>query len=270
MLNVSIVTYHTDTDELADCLRSLDSPLVDHIYVVDNAADAAMEKFCMRHAKVSYISSRNGGYGAGHNQALVKSLDSTVPFHLVLNSDVSFNPSVLAAAIKFMEDNVDVALIHPRLRYPDGREQLTARLLPTPLDVFSRRFLPAFMFRARDRRYTLAWTDRSAAMDVPYVQGSFMLMRCAALRRVGLFDTRFFMYPEDIDLTRRLHRHYRTLYWPDIEAVHKHRASSYANLRMLWIHSRNMIRYFNKWGWFFDRERRRMNRRLVGSLKSEV
>ena len=42
MLNVSIVTYHTDTDELADCLRSLDSPLVDHIYVVDNAAHAAM------------------------------------------------------------------------------------------------------------------------------------------------------------------------------------------------------------------------------------
>lgn len=97
-----------------------------------------------------------------------------------------------------------------------------------------------------------------------------MLMRCAALRRVGLFDTRFFMYPEDIDLTRRLHRHYRTLYWPDIEAVHKHRASSYASFRMLWIHAHNMIRYFNKWGWFFDRERRRMNRRLVGSLKSEV
>ena len=86
MLNVSIVTYHTDTDELADCLRSLDSPLVDHIYVVDNAADAAMEKFCMRHAKVSYISSRNGGYGAGHNQALVKAWTLQFPSILCLTA----------------------------------------------------------------------------------------------------------------------------------------------------------------------------------------
>ena len=35
---------------------------------------------------------------------------------------------------------------------------------------------------------------------------------------------------------------------------------------MLRIHVANMIRYFNKWGWFADRERRRFNRMLLEEL----
>ena len=50
-------------------------------------------------------------------------------------------------------------------------------------------------------------------MDVPYLSGCFMLFRVAALRRVGLFDERFFMYPEDIDLTRRIHAEFRTVFF---------------------------------------------------------
>lgn len=265
-MNVSIVTYHTDIDELSRCLRSLDSPCVDTIYIVDNAADGVMRDFCAGIPSVEYLSSSNDGYGAGHNQAMLRSLEAGVDYHLVLNSDVEFEPCILEKAVSLMDSHDDIALVHPRLEYPDGRQQYTARLLPTPLDVFARRFLPGFLCRGRDRRYTLQFADRSEALNVPYVQGSFMLIRCQALRETGLFDTRFFMYPEDIDLTRRLHRRYKTLYWPGISAVHKHKAASYRNFRMLWIHIVNMVRYFNKWGWFADCERRRMNRTLLKYL----
>lgn len=265
-MNVSIVTYHTDFDELAACLRSLDSACVDNIYIVDNAADAAMRDFCAAFPSVVYIPSANHGYGAGHNQALRRSLAEGAVYHLVLNSDVEFSPAILEQALDFMNSRHDVALLHPKLEYPDGRRQYTARMLPTPFDVFARRFLPSFLFRKRDWRYTLGFVDSRESFNVPYVQGSFMLLRCSALAETGLFDTRFFMYPEDIDLTRRLHRNFKTLYWPRITAVHKHRASSYSNLRMLRIHIVNMIRYFNKWGWFVDPERRRMNRTMLKNL----
>ncbi len=62
-----------------------------------------------------------------------------------------------------------------------------------------------------------------------------MFLRKDALRAAGLFDERFFMYPEDIDLTRRIHRHYRTLYWPDHHYTPPSGAS-YHSPRMLWIH----------------------------------
>lgn len=225
-----------------------------------------MRDFCAAIPSVVYLSSPNDGYGAGHNRAMRCSLDTGTDYHLVVNSDVEFEPRILEKAVRYMEMNDDVALVHPRMEYPDGRQQYTARLLPTPIDVFARRFLPAFLFRKRDRRYTLRFVDREEAFNVPYVQGSFMLLRCSALQETGLFDTRYFMYPEDIDLTRRLHRKYKTLYWPEISAVHKHRAASYGDFRMLRIHIVNMIRYFNKWGWFADSERRRMNRRLLDYL----
>ena len=78
-----------------------------------------------------------------------------------------------------------------------------------------------------------------------------------------MFDERFFMYPEDIDITRRMHSKYRTMYWPNVSVVHAHRAASYKSTRMLKIHIVNMVKYFNKWGWFFDSERRKVNREIL-------
>ena len=93
-----------------------------------------------------------------------------------------------------------------------------------------------------------------------------MFMRTDALVSTGLFDERFFMYPEDIDLTRRLRSHFATLYTPEITVIHDHAAESSRFNRMLRIHIVNMIKYFNKWGWFFDSRRRAMNRQIRKEL----
>ena len=107
-------------------------------------------------------------------------------------------------------------------------------------------------------------------MDVPYLSGSFMFLRTEALRDVGLFDERFFMYPEDIDLTRRLHAKYRTVFYPDVQVIHNHAQASYKNSKMLLIHIVNTIKYCNKWGWIFDKERREMNRKILQKRHSEL
>jgi GT2 family glycosyltransferase len=93
-----------------------------------------------------------------------------------------------------------------------------------------------------------------------------MLLRTEALKDVGLFDERFFMYPEDIDLTRRMHRKYRTVFYPEVSIVHHHAQSSYVNYRMLLIHIWNLIKYFIKWGWFLDKERREVNKKIAQNL----
>lgn len=261
-VNVSIVTYHTDLAELRRCLASLRSDRVGEIFVVDNGSERRIEDFCREsEVKVTYIASENRGFGAGHNRALRRTLaDRTAGYHLVLNSDVRFEPDVLTELADYMDSHSDVGQIQPEVTYPDGSPQYTVRRLPTPLDVFGRRFLPASWMKKRNGRYLLKDTDRSRCLNVPYHQGSFMLLSRRALEDVGLFDERFFMYPEDIDLTRRIHSRYKTLYYPFRSVVHDHRAGSYRSLRLLRIHAVNMIRYFNKWGWFFDPERRRVNR----------
>lgn len=103
-------------------------------------------------------------------------------------------------------------------------------------------------------------------MNIPYHQGSFMFFRLDCFKKVGLFDERFFMYPEDIDITRRMHKYYRTMFIPDVTIVHAHRAASYKNKKMLKIHMTNMIKYFNKWGWIYDKERSDWNKQLLKEL----
>lgn len=262
MINVSIVTYNTDLGELTACLDSLRSDVISNIYIVDNSSQSRIRSFCIDRPRVIYYPQPNNGYGAGHNIAIRETLRSSIPYHLVLNSDLFFSPGILSEALKYMECHPECGLLHPRMIDASGSEQYTARRLPSPFDLILRRFLPRSWFSRHRELYLLKNQDLHSPLNVPYVQGSFMLLRSDALRKVGLFDERFFMYPEDIDLTRRLHRHFTTIRYPYITVTHIHKAASYHNLKMLRIHIVNMIRYFNKWGWFSDHERAVVNHKF--------
>lgn len=262
-LAVSIVTYRTPQAELTRCLDSLATDAVGRIEIIDNAGESRIRQIAGRYPKAVYSSLPNPGYGAAHNTAMRRSITGGFEYHLVVNPDVYFDPAVLPRLVEYLDAHPRVGQLQPRIEYPDHSLQYTVRLLPAPTDLIIRRFLPRFLFKKRNARYTLQHIDHTRTFNVPYHQGSFMLLRTEALRDAGLFDERFFMYPEDIDLTRRIHRRWLTLYYPHETIVHDHRAASYHNLRMLWVHIANICRYFNKWGWLRDSERQRFNAPLL-------
>lgn len=266
MITVSIVTYKTDIKELQRCIDSLRTEFVNRIYVVDNSQKEYLESFCMDIERVEYIPSDNIGYGAAHNIAIRKAIDLGSKYHLVLNSDVYFEPVVLNKLVAYMDEREDVAMVQPNIIYPSGEMQYTCRLLPTPANLVFRRFLPEKMVEGMNYRYMLKMFDHKTELNVPYHQGSFMFFRVNCFEKVGLFDERFFMYPEDIDITRRMHKHFRTMYWPGVTVVHAHRAASYKSKKMLKIHMWNMCKYFTKWGWVFDSERKDWNNQLLLEL----
>lgn len=265
MVTASIVAYKTDLQELDACLSLLGASCVSTVYVVDNASQEQLADLCRRHG-VTYIASDNVGYGAGHNKAIRLAIQTGARYHLVLNSDIAFKPEDIQRMVSYMDSHHDVGQLQPLIMLPDGKPQYSCRLLPTPADLFMRRFMPSWMGRGARDRYLLKHLSLDTEHDVAYQQGSFLLFRVEALREVGLFDERFFMYPEDIDISRRMARSRRVRYWPGATVVHNHRAASYHSWRMTWVHLLNMARYFNKWGWFIDRERREMNRKVNGGL----
>ena len=77
------------------------------------------------------------------------------------------------------------------------------------------------------------------------------------------------MYFEDTDLTRRMHRHYRTVYYPHTHIYHGYQKGSYKSLRLLGIHIVSAVKYFAKWG-VFDRERKRINAAVLEKLDSQT
>lgn len=267
LITSSIVTYKTDKEELAKCFQSLINSPISQIYVCDNSPTDELKTFCSSYEKVTYIfNNANLGYGAGHNVALRRALDNKVDYHLVINTDVYFDVGVIENIVSYMESNKDIGQLIPNVIYPDGRLQYVCRLLPTPLDLVFRRFLPPSFSRKINNRFLLKFDDHKKIINAPFHMGCFLFMRMSALEKIGLFDESIFMYTEDIDITRRMHKYYRTIYYPEVTIIHAHRAASYKNKKMLKIHIKSAIRYFNKWGWFFDRERRIWNKEVLRVL----
>jgi len=268
MLNVSLVLYQPDWTQVNNlCQELLQAKCVRKIYLVDNSAKGreGEKAIGLDDKKVKYIwnEGKNLGYGRAHNIAIRQSVRWHTLFHLVINADVWIKAEDLDLLYLFMEDNPQVGSLMPRVVYPNGDLQYLCKLLPTPWDVFGRRFLPEWLTRRRNARYELRSSGYDHPMNVPYLSGCFMLLRTEAVLKARLFDERFFMYPEDIDLSRTIHRNYLTLYYPAVTIVHNHAQASYHTWRMTWIHIRELCKYFNKWGWFFDSERHRFNRETL-------
>ena len=85
---------------------------------------------------------------------------------------------------------------------------------------------------------------------------------------VGIFDDKFFMYFEDWDLSRRMHLHYKTLYYPIVSVYHGYDSGANKNLKLFKIFIKSAIHYFNKWGWFFDSQRNKVNKAVLDQFNS--
>jgi len=266
MLNISIVLYRPQWEQevlplVTELLRVKSLRMIYLLDNSDNSGSPVLPGFSvLSDRRVRYMPMpANLGYGKAHNIALRESVQSRTEYHLVMNSDIRVQAADIDAMHDWMTAHPEVGHLMPRVLNPDGTQQYLAKRLPTPFDVFGRRFLPARLIARRNARYELRDLDLTQPVNAPYLSGCFMFLRTKAAVEAGLFDERYFMYPEDIDLTRSIHRHYLTLYQPTWTIVHAHARESYNNKHMLRIHIQNMCRYFNKYGWFFDQERSRFN-----------
>lgn len=266
MINASIVLYKHLPEDIQSVLQSLkDSPVVGEIFLIDNSPvrnDAFDDGRC-----VYIFNGKNPGFGAAHNVAIRKSIDAGVKYHLVINPDIHFQTEILSVMMNYADEHTDTGHIMPLVLNPDGSVQYLCKLIPTPADLFFRRFFPEIFTWKRMATFEMRYSGYNKIMEVPYLSGCFMFLRTEALIKAGLFDERFFMYPEDIDLTRRIHRHYKTIFFPEVSVIHEHTRSSYKNIRMFLIHLSNLVRYFNKWGWISDRERKNINRKILNQHK---
>ncbi len=270
--NASIVVFHNNHDQLRKAINSiLTSDVLMHLYLVDNSSYKEYEQYSAMDERIIYISNGvNYGYGKAHNIAIRHTISDNIPYHIVLNPDVYFKKGTIEKIYQFMEDNRDVGLVMPKILYPDGSLQYLCKLIPTPFDLFGRRFLRTGVLeriiKDNNNRFELKFTGYDRIMNVPFLSGCFMFLRTSALKEIGAFDERFFMYGEDIDLTRRIHEKYKTIYYPEVFINHDHARESYHSAKMLRIHIINIIRYFNKWGWIIDKKRKMYNERLLEEL----
>ena len=203
-----------------------------------------------------------------NNIAIRKAVAANADYHIVINPDVYWEGQVIEGLRAFMDTHKNCGLVMPKVLYPNGEIQYLCKLLPTPLDLFGRRFFPKGIQKRRDARFELHATGYDKVMEVPSLSGCFMFMRIETLSKVGGFDERYFMYAEDLDLCRRIGEVSKTIYYPKVSIFHAYGKGSYKNRKLLKYHICSVIRYFNKWGWLFDGKRREVNKKTLAGIGS--
>ena len=273
-LSASIVLYNTKVNDLK---RVIDSYFAyegeKQLFLVDNSPLDELKNVVAMYPndEIYYIfNNENMGYGKAHNIAIRKSIEQGLPYHIILNPDIIIEKDVLEKLANYMELHPEIGNIMPKIIYPDGELQYLCKLLPSPIDLIFRRFIPIKKWKdAINRKYELHSFGYDKIMNIPNLSGCFMFLRTEALKKVGLFDENIFMYLEDIDLNRRIHTKYKTIYYPDATVIHEHQKESYKSKKLLKAHIRSAIYYFNKYGWFFDKERTSINKNIINIVTNK-
>jgi len=265
----SIVTFKNNADVLKKAVSSFfNSELNTYLYVIDNSPTDVLRNV-LNHKNVEYIFNRNNlGFGAGHNIAIRK-MTGTTKYSLILNPDIYFEKGVLEKLFSFMEKNPGFGSVIPKVLFPDESLQYLCRLLPDPYDIVLRKINFKILNPLLNRKkfqYELKFADYNKIMDVPYLSGCFMFIRTEVFEKTGIFDERFFLYFEDIDLARRIHKLYRTVYYPEAVVYHNYERGSNKDMLLLKHLIFSGVKYFNKWGWFFDKEREYINNKAIRNI----
>jgi N-acetylglucosaminyl-diphospho-decaprenol L-rhamnosyltransferase len=229
LLSIIIVAYKS-RDEIAACLASLPQRLEGRgveIIVVDNSpGDGTGERVQRDFPGVTYIAAeKNLGFGRANNLGYGQ---STGEFVLFLNPDTVCNAAALEHCIVRLRDDERIGLISPKLVQADGTLDLACRRsIPTLWDGFCRASGLAALFprSALCAGYNLTHLPAGGTHDVGAINGAFMLAPRRVLRAVApaamVFDERFFMYGDDLDLCIRVTRGgWRIIYDGRVQITH--------------------------------------------------
>lgn len=269
MISAAIVLYNTKIEDLKGVIESYSPSASRRLFLIDNSENELTYAADMANEYIEYIhNTKNLGYGAANNIGIRRAIEIDSKYHIVLNPDLYFEPEIVDKLISYADENDDVVYMLPKVMYPDGELQYLCKLLPTPFDLIFRRFLPAIgPVKKVNDRYILKSSGYDKIINPPCLSGCFMFMRTQTLAENKLFfDERFFMYCEDFDLMRRLHRVGKTVYYPYVAIVHNHSKGSYKNRKMLFMHISSACKYFKKYGWLWDKERKVMNSTILKEI----
>ncbi len=272
LLSASVVTYQTPTDQLERCLSHFITACAAlpaargriALTLVDNSTDAAEQarvRACAERAqqpvpeqqvRISvHCNPTNLGYGGANNVAIAA---ATSRYHLVMNPDTYLDADALRCAIGYLDEHPDVAMVVPRGTTPEGSELYLAKGEPTLLVLLLRALGNARLqrlFRRQLARYELRdrYDDNTLPFNAALASGCCMLVRTAALQQISGFDSRYFLYFEDFDLSHRLRGLGKIVVHPGMKIVHEGGGTWRKGMRHRLLFLRSMLTFFSQYGW---------------------
>ncbi len=216
---ISIVTVNWNAgSQLKDCLGSViahDKSQVASIILVDNGSTDGSADVVESLPGVKVIrTGKNLGFGAACN---IGAAAANSPYILFLNPDTKLEADSLSVPLAFMEEpeNASVGICGIQLMDEQGQISRTCARFPTLSRLVSSALGLNKLPGLKGSGIHMQDWDHLSSSDVDHVMGAFYLIRREIFEHVGGFDERFFVYLEDVDLSKVVndagwHTHYLT------------------------------------------------------------
>ncbi len=248
-VTISIVSY-CQKDLLDRCLGSIEnlglSTKWRTILVDNNSSDGSADMVAMNYPWVELIRLRNNiGFAGGHNRAYAR---ANSPIFFVLNPDVIILPGSLEALVGIFDEFPKAAVAGPCLLNSDGSRQYSARRFYTWRTVACRR-LPIPGGGKHHDYHLMKDCQFKEPTRVDWILGAAMGIRRSAFKGRRLFDTRYKLYFEDVDLCYFAQtRGWDVLYCPQSKMIHDHQRASAKTFFSSAIinHLRSWIKFYLK------------------------
>jgi GT2 family glycosyltransferase len=202
-----IVTWNR-ADAIISCLLSLNALTYQnfHLVVVDNGSeDGTVEKLRAIFPRLNLIAhTRNQGYTGGNNAGMRYALEHGADYVLMLNNDTRVHPRLIDELMKVAQSDPRIAVVGAKAVWANASGRIWAAWCeltygPSLTHVYGRDALDSAFYRK--------------VRDVGQVVGCGYMWRRQALLDVGLLDTDFFGYHEDVDWCYRARaRGWRVVY----------------------------------------------------------
>jgi len=160
---------------------------------------------------------KNVGFGRANNQALPFIEGRYV---LLLNTDAFVSPDALKKTISYMDENRECGILGVKLVGREGELQPSCRYFPTPLNLFLQRTGFNRLFPGARLVDDMSW-NHDLARECDWVPGCYFLLRKEVIEQIGLFDERYFLYYEEVDLCFSAKKAgWQVHYYPDTTVIH--------------------------------------------------
>ncbi len=193
----------------------------------------------------------NRGFGAANNDLATK---ASGRYFLLLNPDMKMALGSLLPLVAWADAHPEAGIVSCKLVDQNGNFNVKTgpRRFPTIVDQLVILLKLPHLFPSLLNKYLWENFDSEKEQMVDAVQGSFMLVRREIYEKLGrLFDPRFFIWFEDVDLCREAKRFgYEVWYVPTVSCV-DFGGRSFAKRAFFWKQLqlvKSMFRYFLKWG----------------------
>ena len=195
---------------------------IETIVVDNNSTDDSVSLIQQRFPEVQVIANtENVGYAVANNQGIAASKGRYI---LILNPDTILQEDTLDVLTRFMDEHPDVGAVGPKVIFPIGTFDYTARRsFPKPWVSFCKLSGLSKLFPNSPRfaQYSLTYVDPDTPMEVDSLCGACMMVRREIYENIGGFDEDYFMYGEDIDWCYRIKKAgWKVHYYPETQIIH--------------------------------------------------